>query len=278
MHNISSKHKTTIITPESRSFLNFKEILEYKDLLYFLILKDIKARYAQSVIGIGWAIIQPLFFMLVFTVIFGKLAKIESEGLPYQVFSFTALVPWTFFSNAMADSANSLSSNLSLITNIYIPRIMIPLSTIVGKFIDFIISFIILLILLVAYGFYPDEKIITIFIYLLLMFISSFGFGLILGTMAIQYRDIKYALPFGIQLFMYASPVAYSVNMIPDKYQFLYALNPMVTVIEGFREVFLDTGNINLEMIAISFVTSLMLLIIGIVYFSKTERIFADVV
>jgi len=278
MHNISSKHKTTIITPESRSFLNFKEILEYKDLLYFLILKDIKARYAQSVIGIGWAIIQPLFFMLVFTVIFGKLAKIESEGLPYQVFSFTALVPWTFFSNAMADSANSLSSNLSLITNIYIPRIMIPLSTIVGKFIDFIISFIILLILLVAYGFYPDEKIITIFIYLLLMFISSFGFGLILGTMAIQYRDIKYALPFGIQLFMYASPVAYSVNMIPDKYQFLYALNPMVTVIEGFREVFLDTGNINLEMIAISFITSLMLLIIGIVYFSKTERIFADVV
>ncbi len=278
MYNISSKHKTTIITPESKSFLNFKEIWEYKDLLYFLILKDIKARYAQSVIGIGWAIIQPLFFMLVFTVIFGKLAKIESEGLPYQVFSFTALVPWTFFSNAMADSANSLSSNLSLITNIYIPRIMIPLSTIVGKFIDFVISFIILLILLVAYGFYPDEKIITIFIYLLLMFISSFGFGLILGTMAIQYRDIKYALPFGIQLFMYASPVAYSVNMIPEKYQLLYALNPMVTVIEGFREVFLDTGNINLEMIAISFVTSLMLLIIGIVYFSKTERIFADVV
>tara|TARA_Y100001970_G_C14251483_1_gene872213 strand:- start:2666 stop:3502 length:837 start_codon:yes stop_codon:yes gene_type:complete len=278
MKNLSSKYKTKIITPKSRNFLNFQEIIEYKDLLYFLILKDIKARYAQSVIGIGWAIIQPLFFMLVFTVIFGKLANIDSEGLPYELFSFTALVPWTFFSNAMADSANSLSGNLSLITNIYIPRIMIPLSSIVGKFIDFIISFVILLILLMFYGFFPNTKIITIFIFILLMFISSFGFGLILGTMAIQYRDIKYALPFGIQLFMYASPVAYSINMIPEKYQLVYALNPMVTVIEGFREIFLNTGNINIEMTVISFITSFIILIIGIIYFSKTERIFADVV
>ena len=278
MDNISSKNNIKIITPHSKKFLNFKEILENKDLLYFLILKDIKARYAQSIIGVGWAIIQPLFFMLVFTVIFGKLAKIDSEGLPYQLFSFTALVPWTFFSNAMADSANSLSGNLSLITNIYIPRIMIPLSAIIGKFIDFIISFMILAILLISYSYYPDQKIVTIFIYILLMFLASFGFGLILGTMAIQYRDIKYALPFGVQLFMYASPVAYSVNMIPEKYQLIYALNPMVTVIEGFRNIFLDTGNINIEMTSVSYITSLTFLIIGIIYFSKTENIFADVV
>ena len=274
----NKKQSIKIINPNTKYFPNFKEIFEYKDLLYFLILKDIKARYAQSVIGVGWAIIQPLFFMLVFTVIFGKLAKIDSEGVPYQIFSFTALVPWTFFSNAMTDSANSLSGNLSLITNIYIPRILIPFSATIGKFIDFIISFLILIVLLLFYSYFPDQKIVLIFMYIFLMFISAFSFGLILGTMAIQYRDIKYALPFGIQLFMYASPVAYSTNMIPQKYHVIYALNPMVTVIEGFRNIFLNTGNINLEMIVVSFLTSFLLLLIGIVYFSRTERIFADVV
>ena len=274
----TNKYSIKIINPKSRYFPNFKEILEYKDLLYFLILKDIKARYAQSVIGVGWAIIQPLFFMLVFTVIFGKLAKIDSEGVPYQIFSFTALVPWTFFSNAMSDSSNSLSANLALITNIYIPRIMIPLSATIGKFIDFFISFLILIGLLVFYQYLPDQKILLIFMYIFLMFMSAFAFGLILGTMAIQYRDIKYALPFGIQLFMYASPVAYSTNMLPEKYHVIYALNPMVTVIEGFRNIFLNTGNISFEMIVVSFSTSFLLMLIGVVYFSKTERIFADVV
>ena len=274
----NNKQSIKIINPKSEYFPNFKEIFEYKDLLYFLILKDIKARYAQSVIGIGWAIIQPLFFMLVFTVIFGKLAKIDSEGVPYQIFSFAALVPWTFFSNAMADSANSLSANLNLITNIYIPRILIPLSATIGKFIDFIISFLILIVLLLFYSYFPDQKIILIFMYIFLMFISAFGFGLILGTMAIQYRDIKYALPFGIQLFMYATPVAYSTNMIPEKYHVIYALNPMVTVVEGFRNIFLNTENITVEMILVSFSISFLCLIIGIIYFSKTERIFADVV
>ena len=274
----NKKQSIKIINPNTKYFPNFKEIFEYKDLLYFLILKDIKARYAQSVIGVGWAIIQPLFFMLVFTVIFGKLAKIDSEGVPYQIFSFTALVPWTFFSNAMTDSANSLSGNMALITNIYIPRILIPFSATIGKFIDFFIAFLILIILLLFYSYFPDQKIILIFMYIFLMFISAFAFGLILGTMSIQYRDIKYALPFGIQLFMYASPVAYSTNMIPQKYHVIYALNPMVTVIEGFRNIFLNTGNINLEMIVVSFLTSFLLLLIGIIYFSKTERIFADVV
>tara|TARA_B100001765_G_C19432259_1_gene306117 strand:+ start:89 stop:919 length:831 start_codon:yes stop_codon:yes gene_type:complete len=274
----NNKQSIKIINPKSEYFPNFKEIFEYKDLLYFLILKDIKARYAQSVIGIGWAIIQPLFFMLVFTVIFGKLAKIDSEGVPYQIFSFTALVPWTFFSNAMTDSANSLSGNMSLITNIYIPRILIPFSATIGKFIDFFIAFLILIILLLFYSYFPDQKIILIFMYIFLMFISAFAFGLILGTMSIQYRDIRYALPFGIQLFMYASPVAYSTNMIPEKYHIIYALNPMVTVIEGFRNIFLNTGNITVEMILVSFLVSFLCLMVGIIYFSKTERIFADVV
>ena len=274
----NKKQSIKIINPNTKYFPNFKEIFEYKDLLYFLILKDIKARYAQSVIGVGWAIIQPLFFMLVFTVIFGKLAKIDSEGVPYQIFSFTALVPWTFFSNAMTDSANSLSGNMALITNIYIPRILIPITATIGKFIDFFIAFLILIILLLFYSYFPDQKIILIFMYIFLMFISAFAFGLILGTMSIQYRDIRYALPFGIQLFMYASPVAYSTNMIPEKYHIIYALNPMVTVIEGFRNIFLNTGNITVEMILVSFLVSFLCLMVGIIYFSKTERIFADVV
>ena len=275
----NNKQSIKIINPKTKYFPNFKEIFEYKDLLYFLILKDIKARYAQSVIGVGWAIIQPLFFMLVFTVIFGKLAKIDSEGVPYQIFSFTALVPWTFFSNAMSDSANSfLGANRTLITNIYIPRILIPFSATIGKFIDFFIAFLILIILLLFYSYFPDQKIILIFMYIFLMFISAFAFGLILGTMSIQYRDIRYALPFGIQLFMYASPVAYSTNMIPEKYHIIYALNPMVTVIEGFRNIFLNTGNITVEMILVSFLVSFLCLMVGIIYFSKTERIFADVV
>ena len=274
----NKKQSIKIINPNTKYFPNFKEIFEYKDLLYFLILKDIKARYAQSVIGIGWAIIQPLFFMLVFTVIFGKLAKIDSEGVPYQIFSFTALVPWTFFSNAMTDSANSLSGNMALITNIYIPRILIPFSATIGKFSDFFIAFLILIILLLFYSYFPDQKIILIFMYIFLMFISAFALGLILGTMSIQYRDIRYALPFGIQLFMYASPVAYSTNMIPEKYHVIYALNPMVTVIEGFRNIFLNTGNITVEMILVSFLVSFLCLMVGIIYFSKTERIFADVV
>ena len=275
-----SKQKTNIrlINASSSYFPNFHEIREYKGLLYFLVLKDIKTRYAQSVIGIGWAVIQPIFFMLVFTIIFGKLAKIDSQGVPYAVFSYCALVPWTFFSNALSDSANSLITNITLVTNIYIPRILIPLSAVTGKFIDFLIALVILFAMILWFGFNINFKIFLSLFYIILMFISALGFGLILGTMAAQYRDIKHALAFGVQLFMYATPVAYSSEIIPENYRIIYAINPMVTVVEGFRDIFINAGVIDLNMIFVSSISAFILLIIGLIYFSKIERIFADVI
>ena len=275
-----SKEKTNIrlINASSSYFPNFNELREYKGLLYFLVLKDIKTRYSQSVIGIGWAVIQPIFFMIVFTIIFGKLAKIDSQGVPYAVFSYCALVPWTFFSNALSDSANSLITNITLVTNIYIPRILIPLSAVTGKFIDFLIALVILFAMILWFGFDLNFKIFISLFYIILMFISALGFGLILGTMAAQYRDIKHALAFGVQLFMYATPVAYSSDMIPENYRIIYAINPMVTVVEGFRDVFINAGVIDLNMIIVSSISGFVLLIIGLIYFSKIERIFADVI
>tara|TARA_Y100000590_G_scaffold349565_1_gene401127 strand:- start:2838 stop:3668 length:831 start_codon:yes stop_codon:yes gene_type:complete len=275
-----SKEKTNIrlINASSSYFPNFNELREYKGLLYFLVLKDIKTRYSQSVIGIGWAVIQPIFFMIVFTIIFGKLAKIDSQGVPYAVFSYCALVPWTFFSNALSDSANSLITNITLVTHIYIPRILIPVSAVTGKFIDFLIALVILLAMVLWFGFNINFKIFLSLFYIILMFISALGFGLILGTMAAQYRDIKHALAFGVQLFMYATPVAYSSDMIPENYRIIYAINPMVTVVEGFRDVFINAGVIDLNMIIVSSISGFVLLIIGLIYFSKIERIFADVI
>ena len=275
-----SKEKTNIrlINASSSYFPNFNELREYKGLLYFLVLKDIKTRYSQSVIGIGWAVIQPIFFMIVFTIIFGKLAKIDSQGVPYAVFSYCALVPWTFFSNALSDSANSLITNITLVTHIYIPRILIPVSAVTGKFIDFLIALVILLAMVLWFGFDINFKIFLSLFYIILMFISALGFGLILGTMAAQYRDIKHALAFGVQLFMYATPVAYSSDMIPENYRIIYAFNPMVTVVEGFRDVFINAGVIDLNMIIVSSISGFVLLIIGLIYFSKIERIFADVI
>ena len=275
-----SKEKTNIrlINASSTYFPNFTEIREYKGLLYFLVLKDIKTRYAQSVIGIGWAVIQPIFFMIVFTIIFGRLAKIDSQGVPYAVFSYCALVPWTFFSNALSDSANSLITNITLVTNIYIPRILIPISAVMGKFVDFLIALVILFAMILWFGFGINFKIFISLFYILLMLVSALGFGLILGTMAAQYRDIKHALAFGVQLFMYATPVAYSSDMIPDNYRIIYAINPMVTVVEGFRDIFINAGVIDLNMIIVSSISGCILLIIGLIYFSKIERIFADVI
>ena len=276
MKNSNSNIK--IINSNQSYFPDVREILEFKSLLYYLVLKDIKIRYSQSIIGIGWAIIQPIFFMIVFTIIFGKLAKIESEGAPYALFSYCALVPWTFFANGLADSSSSLITNISLVTHTYIPRILIPFSSIIGKFIDFIITFLILILMLFWFGYGLNFKIFLSIFYILLMMISSLGFGLILGTMATQYRDVKHALSFGVQLFMYATPVAYSTNIIPEQYRVFYALNPMVTVVEGFREIFINAGVIDLNMILVSVITSLVILVIGVMYFSKIERIFADVI
>jgi len=265
------------ISSQQNSIPNFKELIQYKDLLYFLVLKDIKSRYAQSVIGIGWAVIQPVFFMIIFTIIFGKLAKIESEGVPYAIFSFCALVPWTFFANGVTDSTNSLTSNIGMITKIYIPRILLPISAIIGKGIDFIIALIILVILLIFYKINPGLEVLYIIPCIALLIISALSIGTILTTLAVQYRDVKYALPFGIQILMYSSPIAFSSSMIPEKYRIIFSLNPMVSVVEGFRYSFLGIGVIDINMILSSSITTIIILITLLIYFSKTEKSFADV-
>ncbi len=257
--------------------IDFKELAAYRDLFYFLVWRDIKVRYAQSVLGIGWAIIQPVFSMIIFTIVFGRLASIPSDGVPYAIFSFVALVPWAYFSNAMTDSSSSLVINAGMIQKIYFPRLIIPLTAILAKLVDFLIAFALLLILLAAFKIAPTWNILWIPLLVLLMTITAAGIGMWLTALAIQFRDVRYGLNFAVQLLMYASPVVYSVNLIPETFRPLYALNPMVGVIEGFRSALLDTNPMPWDLIGIGAAVAIFLFITGAFYFRRMEKIFADV-
>ncbi len=271
----SNRH---VIEPRSGwQVVDFRELWEYRDLLYFLVLRDIKVKYAQSVIGIGWAIIQPVFFMVVFTVVFGKLAKIGSDGAPYAIFSYTALVPWTYFSNALVDTTGSLVGNTTMLTKVYFPRLVIPLTSTFSKLVDFTIAMTLLFGLMVWFRTVPTFWALGLPVLVLLMMLTAAGLGMWLTALAIQYRDIKYGMTFAIQLMMYASPVAYPVSLVPERYQLLYALNPMVGVIEGFRSVLLNTNPVPWDLLAVGATTSAILAISGLFYFRRMERVFADV-
>lgn len=267
-----------IIEPKKGwQFIDIKELIRYKDLLFFLVVRGIKARYAQSVLGVGWAIIQPLFQTLVFTVIFGNLAKVSSDGLPYAVFSFTAMVPWTYFQGTLKDSANSLVANAGMISKVYFPRLVLPLSAAFNKLLDFLIASVILAGFLIYYQMVPNWTIVYLPLLLLILIMSSLGIGMWLSAMAVQYRDIKHVNTFLVQLLMYGTPVIYSTSEIPLQYQNWYALNPMVGVIEGFRSIFLGTMEFPMTWVGIGFVVSVVLFLTGSLYFRKMERIFADV-
>lgn len=267
-----------VIEPKSGwQLIDFKELVAYRDLFYFLVWRDIKVRYAQSVLGIGWAVIQPVFSMIVFTVVFGQLAKIPSDGVPYAIFSFVALVPWAYFSNAMTDSSTSLVINAGMIQKIYFPRLIIPLTAILAKLVDFFIAFVLLLILLVFFRVTPTWNIIFIPALVLLMTLTAAGIGMWLTALAVQFRDVRYGLNFAVQLLMYASPVVYSITLIPEKYRLLYALNPMVGVIEGFRSSLLATNPMPWDLIGIGAVVAATLFVTGAFYFRRMEKIFADV-
>ncbi|MEQ8924671.1 MAG: ABC transporter permease [Fulvivirga sp.] len=269
---------TVTIKPTSGwKALNFRELWRYKDLLYFLTLRSIKAKYAQSVLGVGWAIIQPLVLTLVFTVIFGNLAKIGSDGIPYLLFSFTAMVPWNYFQNILTESTGSLISNREMISKVYFPRLVLPLSAIFSKMIDFGIGFLVLIGLLFYYQVVPDVEFIYIPFFLLLLIITSIGIGLILSAMAVQFRDINYAMSFMVRLIMYSAPVVYPLSLIPDHYKFVYALNPLVAVIEGFRASVIPTAVIPWTIIYPGILVSICLLIMGLFYFRKMEKHFADI-
>lgn len=268
---------TVIDARSGYRLIDWRELRQYRDLFFFLVWRDIKARYAQSVLGIGWAIIQPVFSMIVFTIVFGRLAKINSDGVPYAIFSYTALVPWTFFSNALSGATSSLISAARMFTKVYFPRLAIPLAPVVGKLVDFGISFLVLLGMMAWYGYLPNRGALLLPFLIFLMVLTASGTGLWLTALAIQYRDINYAMNFFIQVLMYASPVVYPVSDVPETMRLLYALNPMVGVIEGFRSGFLGTVPIPWDLLGVGTVMALLIALSGLIYFRRMERIFADV-
>lgn len=273
-----AEEQVTIIRPSKGwKFINVREIVNYKDLLFFLVVRGIKAKYAQSVLGVGWAIIQPLVSTLIFTIVFGNLAKISSDGVPYFIFSLTALVPWTYFSNTLTESANSLVTNANLITKVYFPRMVLPLSAALAKLLDFAIGFILLLTVLIIYGFGISAWILMLPPLLIILLLTSLGLGMWLSAMAVQFRDVKHALAFMVQLLMYLAPVVYPTSNVPLKFQFVYSLNPMVGVIEGFRAIFLHHQPMPWNFIMNGAIVSVFIFIGGAFYFRKMEKNFADV-
>lgn len=257
--------------------IDFRELFQYKDLLIFLTLRGVKAKYAQSIFGVSWAVIQPLFSTVIFTIVFGKLAQIDSDGAPYFLFSFIALVPWTFFANTLAESSNSLVANASMISKVYFPRLVLPLSAMLSKSIDFLVATLLMIGFLLAYRQTPSLEILFLPWMLLILLMTSLGIGLILSAMAVQYRDVKHAMSFALQLLMYVAPVVYPTTKVPDHWKLLYSLNPMVGVIEGFRAVFLGTIHFPYVWLLQGTVVSVILMVFGLFYFRKMERLFADV-
>ena len=270
-------HVTVIQATSGWRLVDLRELYRYRDLLYFLTFRSIKVLYAQSAIGIGWAVLQPVCSMLIFTLVFGKFAGIESDGAPYAIFSFAALVPWTYFSNALVEASNSLVSQSQMITKVYFPRVVLPLSSVLAKLIDFGIALIILALMMAWYRFAPTWNILYLPILILIMVTAAAGLGMWLTALAIHYRDVKHALNFVVQLIMYATPVVYPTSLIPERWQLAYAVNPMVGVIEGFRSALLGTRPMPWDWIATGGLSAILLLATGLLYFRSRERLFADV-
>jgi len=268
-----------IIKPKKGwQLIDFKELRAYRDLFYFLVLRDIKVRYKQTVLGGLWAIIQPFFMMVVFTLFFGNLAKVPSEGVPYPIFNYTAMVAWTYFANATTFSGNSLVQNTALISKVYFPRMMVPLAPVLAFLLDFAIAFVILIGMMLYYGIYPTVMTLFLPLLVILMMLTVSGVGMLLAALNANYRDIRYTLQFLVQFWMFASPVVYPVSMLPEKYHLIYAINPMAGVIEGFRSALLGTVAFPTQMLLVSTLTSIIIFIIGALYFRQTERYFADVI
>lgn len=258
--------------------LDWRELRQYRDLFYFLVWRDIKTHYAQSVLGVGWAIIQPIFSMVIFTVVFGNLARIDSDGVPYAIFSFAAMVPWTFFSQSLTSSSASLVASSNLLTKIYFPRLIIPLAPVLSKLVDFTIAFAILIVMIFFFPVQPTLWVFFIPVLLLLLMLTAAGMGMWLTALAVQYRDINYAMGFVVQLLMYAAPVVYPASNVPDRFRLAYGLFPMAGVIEGFRSALLGTNPMPWDLIGVGAISALILFVSGIVYFRHMEKIFTDVV
>ncbi len=258
--------------------LKLRELWEYRELLYFLTWRDIKVRYKQTVLGASWAIIQPFFTMIVFSLFFGRLGKMPSDGLPYPIFSYAALVPWSFFAYGLAQSSNSLVSSSNLIKKIYFPRLAIPIATVFSGVIDFILAFVVLLAMMLWYGIVPTLNIIWLPLFVLLTFVTALGVGLWLSALNVKYRDVRYVVPFLTQFWMFATPIAYSSSLLSPPWRTVYGINPMVGVVEGFRWALLGTDTRPGPMILVSSIAALLILVSGAFYFRRMEKGFADVV
>ncbi len=258
--------------------LRLNAVWAYRELLYFLTWRHVKVRYKQTVLGAAWAIIQPLFAMVIFTLFFGRLVSIPSDSVPYPIFVYTALVPWTFFAQTLTQSTESLVSNANLITKIYFPRLIIPLSIVGANLIDFGLAFAVLIVMAFVYRIVPSFNVIFLPLFILLNIVTALGVGLWLTALNVQFRDVRHIVPFLTQLWLFATPVIYPSSSIPEPWQILYGINPMVGVIEGFRWAILGTPNPSGATILLSTVISLVLLVTGAFYFRRMEKSFADVV
>jgi len=257
--------------------VNLRELWNYRELLFSFTWRDIKIRYKQTALGFLWAIIQPLFMMIIFTVFFGRLAKIPSDGIPYPLFVLAALLPWTLFSEGITRSTSSMITNASIMTKVYFPRLIMPISGVLSPLVDFVFSFSILIVMMALYGFIPTLNILILPLFILLALATSLGIGLWLSALNVQYRDFQYTIPFLIQLGLFASPVVYPASLVPESVRFLYGLNPMAGVIEGFRWALLGTEMPG-AMILVSVGMVVVLLVSGAFYFRKMEQYYADVV
>jgi lipopolysaccharide transport system permease protein len=258
--------------------LGLRELWAHRELVYFLTWRDIKVRYKQTALGAAWAIIQPLSTMIVFTLFFGRLAKVPSDGVPYPLFALAALVPWTFFANGLTQSANSVVASQNLVTKVYFPRLAIPIATVLGGALDFALAFALMLVLMPYYGVSLSARVLLVVPFSLLALVTALGVGFWLAALNVQYRDVRYTVPFLVQIWLFATPIAYPSSLLSEPWRTIYGVNPMVAVVEGFRSALLGTPPPPAATIAVSSVVALLVALGGAIYFRWMERTFADVV
>jgi lipopolysaccharide transport system permease protein len=274
----SDSHVIVVKPSKGWISLKLKELWEYRELLYFMAWRDIKVRYKQTVLGAAWAIIQPFFTMVIFSIFFGRLAKVPSDGLPYPIFAYAALVPWTFFANGLNQASNSLVGSANLIKKVYFPRLVVPISSVISGVVDFVLAFAVLLGMMLFYGFAPTVNILWLPFFILLIFVTALGVGFWLSALNVQFRDVRYTIPFLTQFWLFATPIAYPSSLLSEPWRTLYGINPMVGVVEGFRWALLGTDTAPGPIIIVSTLAALALLVGGAFYFKRLERTFADVV
>ena len=258
--------------------LDLSELWAYRGLLRFLVWREVRVRYAQTVLGAAWAVVQPLLTMAVFTIVFGRFVRIPSDGQPYWIFALVALVPWSYLSTTVTSASGSLVTNTNLVTKVYFPRLVIPAAPVIAGLLDFAIALLLLLLAMLAFGMVPQPQAVVLGPLLVcLMMLTAMGVGSLFGALNIQYRDVKHVMPFVVQVWMFASPIAYPLSLVPDRYRLAYALNPMVSVVEGFRTALLGSGTLRPAELAVSGASAVALFALGTLYFRHTERFFADI-